>query len=97
MGTLFDQPVRKRHQIDSEELLYEIETIKYVAKKSRLDIDKVIDIYKAASINRFIDCYVSNGDVFDEQMAGFGEILNEIKNSLGNVAHSLEEAFPQNS
>ncbi len=97
MGTLFDQPVRKRYRIEREDLFYEIDTIKEVAKKNNLDIDKVIDIYKVASINRFIDCYVANGDIFDEQMAGIGEILQEIKQSLSNIACSLEEAFLQNS
>lgn len=97
MGTLFNQPERLRHFIDREDLLYEVNRIIDVAEDSGLDIDKVIDIYKAASINRFIDCYVDDGDAFDEQIAGIGEILKGIENSISNISCSLEEAFPQNS
>ncbi|MBR4647729.1 MAG: hypothetical protein IKO75_11510 [Bacteroidales bacterium] len=97
MGTLFNQPERLQHFIDREDLLYEVDKIIDVAEDSGLDIDKVIDIYKAASINRFIDCYVEDGDAFDEQIAGIGEILKRIENSISNISCSLEEAFPQNS
>ncbi|MBR3467787.1 MAG: hypothetical protein IKH15_11280 [Bacteroidales bacterium] len=97
MGTLFNQPERLQHFIDREDLLYEVDKIIDVAEDSGLDIDKVIDIYKAASINRFIDCYVEDGDAFNEQIAGIGEILKRIENSISNISCSLEEAFPQNS
>lgn len=84
MGTLFEQPPRKLRGIEEKDLLIAINLIKTAAAKTNTDIKIVSEIYKAEVLNRYIDCYVDNGNIFDEQMSGIGNILL-------NISHSIEQ------
>lgn len=85
MGTLLEQPVRKRCDVDKNSLLSTIDMLKSVSKDSKVDLTTVVYIYHANVIDRFTDCYVNNGDAFDEQMSGIGKILGEISDSIKNI------------
>lgn len=85
MGTLFEQPVRLRCHVDRESMLSVVDMLKSVSKESKLDLKTVVDIYHAEVIDRFTDCYVNNGDAFDEQMSGFGKLLLDISESIKNI------------
>lgn len=88
MGTLFEQPPRKMRGIEERDLTIAIDLIKTAASKTNTDIKTVAEIYKAEVLNRYIDCYVDNGNNFDEQMSGIGKILL-------NISHSIEKISPK--
>lgn len=48
--------------------------------EAEIKMDTAIKIYELAELRRRNNLYVINGDIHDEQMAGFGEILNEMLN-----------------
>lgn len=80
MGTLFKQEVRRRYSIQRNTILDKIAELKIIAKESGLSIDQVIEVKKVLEQERTNDLYVVNGDVFDEQMAGFGELALRLTN-----------------
>lgn len=84
MGTLQDQPLRKYLRVtktDIEQLLEEATTLSVDYEVSLAD---VLMAYRIKELERRNDLFVNNGDIFDEQMAGIGEILQEISHSLDN-------------
>lgn len=82
MGTLFEQPPRNLYHVEERNLMIAIELIKKAATQSKLDIKTVVEIYKSEVLNRFINCYVANGNIFDEQISGIGKILSDISHSI---------------
>jgi len=60
--------------IDLENCAFEIMRI---SKETPLTIDQLIEVKKAYEMQRRNDLYVYNGETFDEQVAGFGEILKQ--------------------
>ncbi len=77
MGTLFEQSPRGRYLITERHLLLAAEEIQNVSDKTGLTINQVIEIRKILEEERKNNISVSNGDVFDEQMAGFGELIQK--------------------
>jgi len=82
MGTLFNQPERNRFTIRNKDLLDSIETLKELAEKSGISLDQAIKIAEIKQLERGNDLFASNGDIHDEQLAGFGEILEKIATAL---------------
>lgn len=75
MGTLFEQRPRDFKTQDADQW---IDYVKDLAKKNKMPIGEVIEILKVAEMYRQNTVYVANGDIHDEQMAGFGELLREL-------------------
>ena len=90
MGTLYNEPPRKYFDIDFKYVKSDCEEIKKIAKETGLSIADVIEVYKIKTQNRSIDCYVANGDIWDEQMAGFGELFKSFNAKLDVIVDYLE-------
>lgn len=96
MGTLFDQLPRNYHDIDFERhVKADCEEIQKIAKKTKMSIAEVIEVYKINTINRLINCYVDNGNIFDEQMAGFGNLFKSFNEKTGVIVDYLESKLDQ--
>ena len=90
MGTLYNEPPRNYFDIDLKYIKSECEEIKKIAKETNMSVADVIEVYKIKTKNRSIDCYVDNGDKWDEQMAGFGELFKSFNEKLERVIDLLE-------
>ena len=77
MGTLFHQPERPYFDVRSEKLDDFLAEAKILARKHGITVGDVIEAKKALEMERRNDLYVKNGDAFDEQIAGIGELLGE--------------------
>jgi hypothetical protein len=84
MGTLFDQPERNYRTVESSNLTAFLRDASEVAKKLGVTVPDVIAAAHVLEIRRRNDLYVANGDVFDEQVAGLGHLLQEITSALGS-------------
>lgn len=89
MGTLFDQPVRKNLKISDSSIYDLLSAVKQHASEHELTIDQVLQAYKIKELERKNDLLVNNGNIYDEQMAGLGGILQEISNSLDEIAKEI--------
>jgi hypothetical protein len=81
MGTLFDQSERKPASVDLEEFL------SYAARMAGeydVTIDVVVRAKTALELQRRNELYLMNGDIKDEQLAGFGELLKDLTLVISN-------------
>ena len=90
MGTLYNEPERNYFDIDFKYVKSDCEEIKKIAEETGLSVADVIEVYKIKTQNRSIDCYVANGDIWDEQMAGFGELFKSFNSKLDAIVDLLE-------
>lgn len=90
MGTLFNESPRNYFDIDINHVKSECEKIKLIAKETNMSVAEVIEVYKIKTKNRSIDCYVDNGDIWDEQLAGFGELFKSFNSKIDRVIDLLE-------
>ncbi len=72
MGTLYKQSERDYDQID--ELIVGAFMMKYELDDTNENILRSIELLE---YKRRTDFMINNGDRFDEQMAGFGELLRD--------------------
>ena len=90
MGTLYNQSPRNYFDIDFKYVKSACEEIQKIAKETKMSVADVIEVYKIETKNRGINCYVANGDIWDEQMAGFGELFKSFNAKLDAVVDLLE-------
>lgn len=91
MSTLFTQAPREFNRIAFDDLDdFLVDALK-LAEKYDVTVADVIATKHALELKRKNDLYVANGDAFDEQLAGFGEILKEIHDALHSIAEGLEQ------
>ena len=90
MGTLYNQPPRNYYDIDFKYVKSECEEIQKIAEETGMSVADVIEVYKIKTQNRSIDCYVENGDKWDEQLAGFGELFKSFNAKLDVIVDFLE-------
>ena len=95
MGTLQNQPPRPYMSVNvsamsstsggvtfmAEELLQ----MKRVAEQAGCTLDQVLQLRQIREDERRNDLYVANGDIWDEQIAGIGEILSGIADALSEA------------
>ena len=95
MGTLQNQPPRPYMSVNvsamsstsggvtfmAEELLQ----MKRVAEQAGCTLDQVLQLRQIREDERRNDLYVANGDIWDEQIAGIGEILSGIVDALSEA------------
>lgn len=77
MGTLFEQKPRKGFNVSEQEIGDFLKEITALAKKNNISVADVIEAYKTLEYRRKNNLFHDNGDIFDEQMAGFGKLLEE--------------------
>lgn len=82
MGTLFNQPVRDYRRVSSDHLDSFLTDIAALSKKHGVSVSDAIAAARVLELARRNDLYVSNGDIFDEQMAGLGELLEKISSAI---------------
>jgi len=83
MGTLFKQEPRRSHDIDIEYIDHFLGQAVKLAKKHKISVGDVMKAYKVAEAKRANDLYMANGDAFDEQIAGIGELIRSIDSNIG--------------
>ncbi|MCP4353406.1 MAG: hypothetical protein GY795_48775 [Desulfobacterales bacterium] len=91
MGTLFNQRERESYSISKSEADNFLRDAVELAKKHKINVSDVIEAYKTLEIERRNNLYHWNGDAFDEQMAGFGELIRDIGESLRSIAENSEQ------
>jgi hypothetical protein len=96
MGTLFNQSPRDWHRQDrAKSIISDIDYLKEIQAKTGLSYDQVISTCNMLELRRKNDLYVANGDAFDEQMAGFGELLKEFIEAFKKAYNvSLHDDYP---
>ena len=82
MGTLFKQPTRNYHDIELRDLVNQIKTIKTAANEENVSTELATRIYATMVKERALNITVSDHDVKDEQLAGFGEILKQLVDAI---------------
>ena len=78
MGTLFNQSPRKYWEVTKENVNSFLEDAVELAKKHKITISDVFEAYKICEEQRKHNLYVANGDALDEQLAGFGELIQKL-------------------
>lgn len=86
MGTLFQQPARKAFSIDQKEVKNLLDDALELSKNYKLPLETILKAYEIKEMERRNDLYRNNGDIFDEQMTGFGEIFEKIAESVYNIS-----------
>ena len=81
MGTLLEQKPRNYRHLDERDAILKIDEIKEISKVKKVTFDQALKVYELLENQRATNLYVANGDIKDEQLAGFGElIIKYIKN-----------------
>jgi hypothetical protein len=91
MSTLFTQPPRDYKRATSVDVDDFLAIAKELALKHKIEVSDVVAAKHALELQRRNDLQVANGDAYDEQLAGFGEILNNIADSLRDMADAQGE------
>ena len=78
MGTLFHQIDRNEFKVSKNSVEKLLTDALHIATKHQVSVNTVIEVYNVLEIRRKNNLYLWNGDNFDEQMAGFGKILQTI-------------------
>jgi hypothetical protein len=60
-------------------------TQKELASKLKIELKDVIAAKHVLELQRRNDLYAANGDALDEQLAGFGDVLRDIQNTLSDI------------
>lgn len=90
MGTLQNQEPRKNHFVYPTDIDDKVKELKKIALANSVSFEDVVKIATVLELKRKNDLYHSNGDIWDEQMSGIGEILTEMVYKIGTIADSLE-------
>jgi hypothetical protein len=90
MSTLFNQPEREHKRAMPSNIDDFLTFARDLAQKHKVDVATVVAVKQALELQRRNDLQVANGDVFDEQMAGFGEILGKIASILKDGDDKLQ-------
>jgi hypothetical protein len=78
MGTLFTQEPRPYYAVSMDDLDDQINIMGALSKAHKISLDQVISISHVLELERANNLYAYNGDAFDEQLCGFGELLQEL-------------------
>lgn len=79
MGTLKNQPPRDTHSVLFEPTISTfIEMVKRVSVTHKLTIDQVLRIIEIMELDRKNNLTASDNDIKDEQLAGFGELIEKL-------------------
>ena len=86
MGILGNQQDRSTFAYSEGSVIDLLNEIKNVARSTGLSADQVLKAYEIKEYERRTNAYIENGDFTDEQMGGFGELLEEIKRAVWAMA-----------
>ena len=91
MGTLFQQLNRSKYDNEEYNINSLIADLKDLEENEGFTKDQAIEFLKVAQLRRRNNLYRNNGDAWDEQIAGIGEILQSISNSLNIIADKMND------
>jgi hypothetical protein len=91
MGTLFNQPPRDLRGFESEDVEKFIKEAKLVSKRMNIPLMEVFRAYELLELHKRNLTYVDNGNIFDEQMMGFGELLKDFIQKMDLIAMKVDE------
>ena len=91
MGTLFKQDPRKSFNVSKSDVEEFLEEVKTVARESNINIPDVIETYRVLENRRRNNLYHYNGDVFDEQIAGIGEIFKDFVEHIESISSTNDD------
>jgi hypothetical protein len=79
MGTLFNQKPREafRYNLSDQVII-----MKQIAADQQVSLAEVIAIHHTLELHRRNQLLLQAGDIHDEQLAGFGEILQGIQDAI---------------
>ena len=86
MGTLFKQEPRRFNHINYGVICGTIDEINKISIDMDITFQQVLDIMNMLEYKRRTDIMIDNGDAFDEQIAGLGELFKRF-------CSSFEDAF----
>ena len=82
MGTIYDQPPRGLKTVNFENVENELQALIYIADNNEVDLKDVISVAHLLEKRRATSAYIENGDIHDEQMSGFAEILEDLAKNI---------------
>jgi hypothetical protein len=91
MGTLKEQPVRRTLNITEKQHVNFVEEISRVASETGVSIENVLKAREVMELSRRNDLFVANGDIHDEQMSGFGDLLENL--TIDNINYLIKQGF----
>jgi len=91
MGTLFNQEPRRYLKVREIEISDLLTVAKKQAKEHKIEVSLVLEAYRIKEMERRNNLYADNGDIFDEQMQGFGELFQELNQKLDRILSMKDE------
>jgi len=88
MGTLQDQPPRNSYHYDLDLAMRDFIEI---SKKHKVPVETVIEANKVMELERRNKITVNNGDIHDEQMAGFGDIFIQMAEAIEGLKPEYQD------
>ena len=82
MGTLFDQQNRNHRKPDLDGFL---RSVSELATQHKISIAEIIAASHVLELRRRNELYVDNGDAFDEQISGIGELLKQLCSAVEDL------------
>jgi len=78
MGTLLNQLPRKHFDFSSKDITEQISLMKEICIKTGISFDQLVKVYEVRNKQRELDLRWNDGDIKDEQLSGFGDLLGEL-------------------
>jgi hypothetical protein len=85
MGTLFKQEIRSQRYVEESDLDEFLSSAVKLSQKHKIPVADVISASRVLELKRRNDLYVNNGDAFDEQIAGIGELLQSMSQAVESL------------
>jgi hypothetical protein len=85
MGTLFNQEPRNHLHVEASNLDEFLSSAVKLSQKHKIPVSDVISASRVLELSRRNDLYVNNGDAFDEQVAGIGELLQKLSDAVESL------------
>lgn len=91
MGTLFNQQPRKYHHTQDYDIDIICTEIMHIKSTYGMSHNEAIDVLRIAENRRTSNIFVANGDIKDEQLAGFGELIKEFNYYFKNMVYDNKD------
>jgi len=88
MGTLYNQSPRRYNLVECETVERHIEWAAEVAKKHKVPVSDIIEMKKVLEMERQITLSVYDGDAWDEQIGGIGDLIKEFMDFINESMES---------
>lgn len=85
MGTLFKQPNREYKPIGKEEMEDLYQMVIEFSEEKELSFEQALKIVEILEKEKATNAYITDRDVHDEQMAGFGILLKDFNENIQEI------------